>query len=522
LWINLPQGQLLSQFIVHTLGKTPTIGKTLTFFSTGSKNSPLIHAAMRGRWPQKKEKGFSDGGCFTQRMDDELRGQLCIMSDTTYPESLPSCDKSMLNGKFSTLRALRIHAFRNIWLASLVSGTAVAAHDTAATWMMNTMSPSSFLISIMTSLASLPFFLFALPAGALADAFDKGLMLRITNLWLAACAVVLALLGWAGLLNPQLLLGGVFVLGFGFAVSAPIWTSLVPELVPDQDLPSATTLGGLQFNISGILGPALGGFLLSLFGAPFVFALNAVGFLVVAAAIRSPRITSVRIDRPFVHFARSVWMSAQNVKQNADLRRALSRNTIFSFFIALVPALTPVLILKELQLDGSTLGLVFASMGVGSVVGAILILPRLRERFTTNQLTVIAHTTLAGIYLLMALLHHTVFCLLIVALAGTGWTLAASELWVAAQRAIPDSARGSLSALTIVLGQGATAAGAIVWGLGGQQVGTRPTLFAAAVIYWITVVGARLFLKATSDRRAIDAGLAALSPTLVQTNGRAF
>jgi MFS family permease len=423
----------------------------------------------------------------------------------------------MPNGKSSTLRALKNQAFRNIWLASVISGTAVTAHDTAATWMMNTMSPSSFLISFMTSIASLPFFLFTLPAGALADSFDKGFLLRITNLWLAACGATLALLGWAGMLSPLLLLAGVFVLGLGFAVNAPLWTSLIPELVTDQDLPSATTLGGLQFNISSILGPAIGGFFLTLFGAPFVFALNAAGFLLVAAAISSPRMTSKRMDQSFTEFARSVWMSAQYVKQNSDVRRALTRNTIFSFFIALVPVLTPVLILKELKLDASSLGLVFASMGVGSVVGAILVLPRLRERFTTNQLTMIAHTTLAAIYLLMALLHHTVFCLLIVALAGTGWTLAASELWVAAQRAMPDSARGRLSALTIVLAQGATIAGGIVWGLGGQYAGTRPTLFAAAVIYWTTVMLLRRFLKAASGQRADDKGLAALSPILIQT-----
>src|ERR1700730_1282457 len=283
----------------------------------------------------------------------------------------------MPNGKSSTLRALKNRAFRNIWLASVVSGTAVTAHGTAATWMMNIMSPSSFLISFMTSFASLPFFLFTRPAGVLADAFDKGFLLRITNLWLAACGATLALLGWAGMLSPLLLLAGVFTLGLGFAVNAPLWTSLVPELVADQDLPSATILAGLQFNISSILGPAVGGLLLTLLGAPFVFALNAAGFLLVAAAIPSPRMTSVRMDQSFMEFVRSVWMSAQYVNQNSDVRRALTRNTIFSFFIALVPALTPVLILKELKLDASSLGLVFASMGVGSVAGAILVLPRL-------------------------------------------------------------------------------------------------------------------------------------------------
>jgi MFS family permease len=162
----------------------------------------------------------------------------------------------------ATPSAWRNRVFLRIWLASLVSGTAVAAHDTAATWMMNLMSPSGLLISLMASLASLPFFLFTLPAGALADAFNPGITLRLANLWLAGCAGALAFLGWAHILNPILLLVGVFVLGLGFAVDAPASASLVPQLVNDEELPSALTLGGVQLNISSILGPALAVFFL--------------------------------------------------------------------------------------------------------------------------------------------------------------------------------------------------------------------------------------------------------------------
>src|SRR6516164_10782977 len=111
--------------------------------------------------------------------------------------------------------------FLRIWLASLVSGTAVAAHDTATTWTMNLMSRSSLFISLMPSAASLPFFLFTLPGGALVDALSAGRIIRLANLWLAGCAGALALPGSAGLLNPILLLSGVFLLGLGFAINAP-------------------------------------------------------------------------------------------------------------------------------------------------------------------------------------------------------------------------------------------------------------------------------------------------------------
>jgi hypothetical protein len=118
--------------------------------------------------------------------------------------------------------------------------------------MMNLMSPSGFFISLMASLAAMPFFLFTLPAGALADALNESRILRLTNLWLAGSAGALALLGWIGMLNPMLLLGGVFLLGVGFAINAPAWASVVPQIVTDGELPSASALTGVQLNISGI------------------------------------------------------------------------------------------------------------------------------------------------------------------------------------------------------------------------------------------------------------------------------
>src|SRR6202162_3253615 len=93
----------------------------------------------------------------------------------------------------SSFTALRIPTYRRIWLASLLSSVGIGAHDTAATWVMNMLSPSAFLLSLMSTVASLPFFLFTLPAGALADLVDRRQLLRFMTLWLAATAALLAI-----------------------------------------------------------------------------------------------------------------------------------------------------------------------------------------------------------------------------------------------------------------------------------------------------------------------------------------
>ena len=100
--------------------------------------------------------------------------------------------------------------FLKLWGAAVISGTCVAAHDNAATWMMNISTGSPLLLSLMSTVASLAFFLFTLPAGALADRVDRQKLVCTINVCMAATAFALAVLGWIHVLNPYLILGGVF------------------------------------------------------------------------------------------------------------------------------------------------------------------------------------------------------------------------------------------------------------------------------------------------------------------------
>ena len=167
----------------------------------------------------------------------------------------------------------------------MISGVCVSAHDTAATWMMNTLTSSKFLISVMSTVAALPLFFFTLPAGSLADLVDRKKLLSTMNFWLALSAASLAVLGALGFLNPFVILASVFLIGIGFAFSAPAWSALVPEVVTNEELPSAVTLGGLQFNLCGIVGPAVAAVILTHFGANWIFAANALCFLLSLALL---------------------------------------------------------------------------------------------------------------------------------------------------------------------------------------------------------------------------------------------
>ena len=383
--------------------------------------------------------------------------------------------------KTSTFAALRNPVYRKLWFAILLSGTCVAAQDTAATWTMNMLGSSAFLLSLISTVASLPFFLFTLPAGALADIVNRRKLLCFMNLWLAGAAVLLAILSSSQLLNPYVLLFCVFLIGIGFAFHAPAWSAIVPDLVTDEELPSAATLGGLQLNVSGIIGPALGGVLLYFLGANWVFAVNALCFVVVIFALLQWKGREAESGLPLENFLESFSTAVRYVRYSPAIQVVLARNVLFAFFISVIPALIPVIGLKELRLQPCSLGLLFTSMAAGSVFSAIFVLPRAREKLSSNTLIVLGNLLVAVVYVLMALVRQRELFLVVAALAGAGWTLSASELWVAAQRSMPSWARGRMNATVIMLSQGAIALGGIVWGFSSQAAGVNVTLIVAAV-----------------------------------------
>ena len=400
------------------------------------------------------------------------------------PDGLALPDKR----KTSIWLALRNPVFKGYWLAALVSGTCVAAHNTAAFSVLGQESNSIILISLMSTLSSLPFALFTLPAGALADMTERKKILYGTSLWQASVALCLTILALTDSLSPHVILASVFLFGIGFAFASPASASVEVEMVPPDHLASANTLGGLQMNIAGIIGPLIGGFLVSLSGPGSAFAANVGGFLVLLLAIsRWKRPASEAKTAPGDFFA-TIETALRYVRYTPGIRVVLARIALFSFFISIIPALMPVVGLKELHLDASELGYLFTAMATGSVAAAVCVMPLARARLSPNRLTLYANLLLILNLFLMAFVNWPYAFLLLAALGGAGWTLSATELWIAAQRAMPDWARGRLNATIVMCSQAATALGGVIWGSAAATAGVVPTFLGAGLLAMVTLV----------------------------------
>lgn len=137
----------------------------------------------------------------------------------------------------SPWRPLVWPAFRALWLATLISNTGGWMQDVGASWLMTSLTPSATLIALVQAAESLPMFLLAIPAGALADIVERRLLMLAGNLVSFGAVVTLCVCTYADWISPALLLGLTFAVGFGEALEGPASQAVVTELVPGWNWP---------------------------------------------------------------------------------------------------------------------------------------------------------------------------------------------------------------------------------------------------------------------------------------------
>jgi MFS family permease len=159
----------------------------------------------------------------------------------------------------AALAPFRRPMFRAMWVAALASNLGSWMQNVAAAWLMTFLSSSPLLIAMVQAANTLPIFLLALPAGALADVLGSRKLLLADNLLSFISVSILAALTLTGAVTPVSLLALTFAVGIGSALGGPAFQSSVSELVPEAEIPSAVSLNSAGFNLARAVGPAVGG-----------------------------------------------------------------------------------------------------------------------------------------------------------------------------------------------------------------------------------------------------------------------
>lgn len=346
-------------------------------------------------------------------------------------------------------------------------------------WLMTNQTASPLLVSLLQTADSLPIFLLALPAGALADIVDRRRLLLFTQGWMCAAAAGLGVLTLLGLTAPWVLLAFTCALGAGTALNVPAWQAITPELVSREELPAAAALGGVGFNIARSVGPALGGLIVAAAGPWAVFLLNAASFLGVIVVLYRWRRAPRRSVLPTERVAGAVRAGLRYARHAPALRAVLVRTLTFIVCGSALWGLLPVVGRRELKLTSVGYGVLLGCLGLGAVVGATA-LPGLRRRLSADALVAVATVLWAGVMTAFAYVREVpVLCLLLGA-GGMGWIALMSSLNVAAQTAVPSWVRGRALALYVLAFQGGMAVGSALWGYVAAHAGIPVALIVAA------------------------------------------
>lgn len=397
--------------------------------------------------------------------------------------------------------------FAVLWTATVISNVGTWMHDVGAGWLMTELSSSPLMVAAVQAATTLPVFLLALLAGAVADIVERRRLLVIVNAAMAVAAAALAVVVALGGATPAVLLVFTFLLGAGAAFVAPAWQAIVPRLVPREELAPAIALNSLGINISRAIGPALAGFLIVGLGLWSPFALNALSFLAIIAALLWWRPEPGPARRLPPEGVLGAMRTGLRYAVNAPaLQGTLLRAVAFFLFASAFWAMLP-LVARDVLSGGPTLyGFLLGAVGAGAVCGAV-VLPPLRRRFGGDALVAGGTAGMAAVLAVLALVPVQEVAVAAAFLAGAAWIAVLSSLQVAAQTALPDWVRARGLSLYITTFFGAMAAGSLIWGQLASLGGIPAALLVAAA-------GALAALAAVRHVRLRSAEGVDLSPSL--------
>jgi predicted MFS family arabinose efflux permease len=378
--------------------------------------------------------------------------------ETNKPASAPSRDASSLS-------PFRYPTFTVLWLATVVSNIGTWMQNAAAGWLMTSLDPDPFTVSLVQVATSLPMFLFALAGGALADIVDRRRLLIAIQSAVTALVAGFGLMVWLDHVTPALLLAFSFLAGTSAALIAPAWMSIVPQLVPRQNLQPAVALNGVAINVSRAVGPALAGLIIVAWGLAAPFWLNALSTLGVIAALIwwQPSVDTAARRLPAERFGRAVRAGLRHARHNPHLRATLIRAAGFFIFASAYWALLPLVARDQVAGDPKLYGLLLGAIGAGAVTGAFT-LPFVQRRFGADMPAWAGTVGTAVAMVLYGLAREPVTALIASIVAGMSWIAVLSALNVSAQVALPGWVRGrGLSIFSTVM-FGGLAFGSALWG----------------------------------------------------------
>ncbi|HWU00719.1 MAG TPA: MFS transporter [Terriglobales bacterium] len=387
----------------------------------------------------------------------------------------------MTTAPISLLTPLRNPLYRNIWLATLISNFGVWIQSVAAAWLMTSIASSVDFVAWVQAATSLPPVLFTLIGGVLADRMDQRLVFLIAQSIVLFVALLLAACQYAALVTPWSLLALTFALDSGSALRYPAYQTTIGAILPREQLPSALVLSSIGWNIGRVVGPAIGGAIIALYGVSTAFAANALcNVYIIFVLLRWRRSSEMSKPAVTTSMFTEITHGLGYVRRTPLMRAVMLCCFVFCLFAAGLWSLLPLVIKQLVNGNASTYGAALGAIGVGALIGAVLIGPA-RRRLDQRALFAVATIAFTASTLALAVVQSVPLLLFVLAFGGIGWMLAMSTFNVVVQMAAAEGFKGRAVSIYYVALFGGIALGSWLWGHMAEYAGIRISLYAATV-----------------------------------------
>jgi MFS family permease len=416
------------------------------------------------------------------------------------PVGAEDCEDAYLEGdrtfERGTARAAFSHRdFRTFYLGAFASNI--------GTWMQNVvlgalayeLTGSGLFVGVMIAAQLGPLLLFSMVGGIIADTYDRRRSLLVLSVQQAVFSLILAVVTIPEDPSKVAMVAVVLAIGIGNALYAPIFGAVVPILVPREDLSGAISLNSVQMNASRVIGPFIGSSIYAVTGPSWVFVLNAVSFaFVIVAILRVP------LPKPTPTGTQGLHRLLEGVavaRTDRVVRQVLVVIFTFSFFC--LPWITqlPKIAADNLAIAprSSAYGLLYASFGLGAVIGALSI-GTVFAASSKPRLTRVGLVGFAAMVTVFGVLTAAPPAYLAILMLGAVYFAVITSLSTVLQQELDDSVRGKVMALWIMGFGGTVPFGGLAGGWVAEQAGITPmiltsTVMALVLAWWADLLPVR-------------------------------
>src|SRR5215472_11280017 len=393
-------------------------------------------------------------------------------------------------GTFSSLRHLN---FRYLWFGTLFMSGGQWIQQVTLGWLLYDLTGSSVLLGLLNGLRALRFLIASPIAGVAADRMDRKQLILATQYVLIMTTLAMGLLVASGILEVWHLFVFTVVTGVIWAFVDPVRQTLVPALVPREDLMNAVALNSAAFNLTKVIGPSLGGVLILFSGAAGNFFVQSAAYIGVLASIYwmsiPPTPTEARQSSAIANLKEGLVYVWSNPSVFALMATAL----VPRIFAVPYQTLMPVFQKDVLKVGPEGLGMLMAAPGVGALL-AVLILASVVNRLRRQGLFLVGSIIILGLFLIIfSQVKSFPLALVFLVLAGLFQMFFLASTNTLLQLIVPDELRGRVMSL-YMLDRGFMPAGALFAGVTAHFIGAPSTVatMGAIVIVLALIVAWRV------------------------------